>query len=68
MCGWMDFGIQRSINDGQLFLRFYYNKMNRKMYRADSTDTISPQTNPYVTNAYQISPIRQILLLHSFQS
>ena len=45
-----------------------YNKMNTKMYRADSTDTIFPQTNPYVTNAYQISPIRQILLLHSFQS
>ena len=72
----MGFGIQRPINDGQLFLRFaqignnllVYNEMNTKMYRTDSTDTISPQTNPYVTNAYQISLIRQTLLLHSFQS
>ena len=82
MCGWMGFGIQRPINDGQLFFFFtfrlnlglfrnnllVYNKMNTKMYRADSTDTISPQNNPYVTNAYQILLIRHILLLHSFQS
>ena len=40
--------------------------MNIKMYRADSTDTISLQNNPYVTNAYQILLIRHILLLHSF--
>ena len=77
----MGFGIQRPINDGQLFFFTFrrnpglfrnnllvYNKMNTKMYPADSTDTISPQNNPYVTNAYQILLIRDILLLHSFQS
>ena len=33
----------------------------------DSTQTTFLSTNSYVTNAYEISQIRQILLLHIFR-
>ena len=38
--------------------------MHTKMYLVDSTQTTYLQTNSYVTNAYQISKIRWILLMY----
>ena len=39
----------------------------KEMYLVDSTPTTFHPKNSYVTNAYQISQIRQILLLHIFR-